>query len=322
MTLYGKKSVTEPVSAMARKGRIAHAFLLTGDKGVGKKTCARYIAKTIVCDDLKDGVPCGVCRQCRRVDSGMHPDVITPERTGKTLIYNAETIRAMCSDAYTMPNDCASKVYMLPDCENLQERTQNVLLKLIEEPPDYAYFIFTAENKGTFLPTVLSRVVSLAVTECTEDECRLALRENTDLNDDEIENAVGMFRGNIGRCEAKVEGDEAVKVCRSAVECIINSDEYGLCAALNSIGENREKVKDMLSLLDKVIRDVCAVRLYGAQAVFIGCFKEGAIRLAERMSFRKALYIHEVIGKNISRCSSSYINVPLAMAAFCAEFFG
>lgn len=318
--LYGKQSVTEPIKAMITHGRMAHSFLLTGEKGVGKKTCALYIAKSIMCEDRKDGVPCGVCRQCRRIDEGTHPDVITPERTGKTLIYGKDSIRKMYDDAYTMPNDCEAKIYLLPDCESLQELTQNLLLKLIEEPPEYAYFIFTAQSKGTFLPTILSRVITLGIPECSDEECADALREKGKYTEEQIQSAVEAFHGSIGQCESSLDGEglEAAKLCREIVACMAASDEYGLCRVLAGIGENRDNVKNILEMLDKVMRDVCAVRLYGENAVFIGCCRDGAKKLAERMSFKKALHIHDIIGQNIKYCNAN-INVPLAMAALCGE---
>lgn len=318
--LYGKQSVTEPIKAMITHGRMAHSFLLTGEKGVGKKTCALYIAKSIMCEDRKDGVPCGVCRQCRRIDEGTHPDVITPERTGKTLIYGKDSIRKMYDDAYTMPNDCEAKIYLLPDCESLQELTQNLLLKLIEEPPEYAYFIFTAQSKGTFLPTILSRVITLGIPECGDEECAAALREKGKYTEEQIQSAVEAFHGSIGQCESSLDGEglEAAKLCREIVACMAASDEYGLCRVLAGIGENRDNVKNILEMLDKVMRDVCAVRLYGENAVFIGCCRDGAKKLAERMSFKKALHIHDIIGQYIKYCNAN-INVPLAMAALCGE---
>lgn len=319
-TLYGKSSVTEPIRAMAKNGRMAHGFLLTGEKGVGKKLLSRYIAKSILCDDIRDGVPCGVCRQCRRVDEDIHPDVITPERTGKTLIYGKDSIRDMYEDAYTMPNDCDAKVYLIPDCESLQEQTQNLLLKLIEEPPEYAYFIFTAVNKGIFLPTILSRVITLGVPECSDEECKAALRESGKYTEEQIESAVEAFRGSIGQCESSIEGTglESAEICRKIVGAMASSDEYGLCRAFSEIGESRDRFREILAMLDKVMRDVCAVRLYGSEAVFIGCCRDGAKKLAERMPFRKAIHIHEVIGQNIIY-SNTNINVPLAAAALCGE---
>lgn len=318
--LYGKQSVTEPIKAMVMHGRMAHGFLLTGEKGVGKKTCALYIAKSIMCEDLKDGVPCGACRQCRRIDEGVHPDVITPERTGKTLIYSKDTMREMYEDAFTMPNDCDAKVYLIPDCESLQEQTQNLLLKLIEEPPEYAYFIFTAQNKGTFLPTILSRVITLGIPECSDEECAAALREKGKYTEEQIQSAVEAFHGSIGQCESCIDGEglEMAELCRNIVACMAASDEYGLCKALSGIGENRDRVKELLGMLDKVMRDVCAIRLYGGDAVLIGCCRDGAKKLAERMSFKKALHIHDIIGQNIKYCNSN-IYVPLAMSALCGE---
>lgn len=317
MNLYSKKHITDAVSAMKRSGRTAHGFLLTGEKGVGKKTTALYIAKTLMCERCEDGVPCGSCRHCRRIDEGTHPDVILPERTGKAMIYSVETVHNMYSDAYTRPNDCDAKVYILADCENIQERTQNIMLKLIEEPPDYAYFIFTAASRSVFLPTILSRVITFGVPECSEGECRSALEEKEKYSAEQIEDALEAFHGNIGACLDYLEGGdsaELVKHCRAVSECIIKGDEYGLNKALHDIGENRERFAAVLGMTDKVIRDACVIRLEGERAELTGCFRSGAERLAERISFRRAQNIHELLGKYTDYCGSN-VNVAAAAAS-------
>ena len=97
--LWSKDSFVSALESMKRNGRMAHAFLLTGEKGVGKKTAADYIAMTLLCERGGD-VPCGECRHCRRILENTHPDVIRPEKSGKKQIYNRETLRRVCSDAY------------------------------------------------------------------------------------------------------------------------------------------------------------------------------------------------------------------------------
>lgn len=317
MNLYSKKHITDAVSAMKRSGRTAHGFLLTGEKGVGKKTTALYIAKTLMCERCEDGVPCGSCRHCRRIDEGTHPDVILPERTGKAMIYGVPTVQKIYSDAYILPNDCDSKVYIFADSENMTALAQNILLKLIEEPPDYAYFIFTASSRSAFLPTVLSRIITFGVPECSEGECRSALEEKEKYSAEQIEDALEAFHGNIGACLDYLEGGdsaELVKHCRAVAECIINGDEYGLNKALHDVGENRERFAAVLGMTDKVIRDACVIRLEGERAELTGCFRSGAERLAERISFRRAQNIHELLGKYTDYCGSN-VNVAAAAAS-------
>ncbi|MCM1480469.1 MAG: hypothetical protein NC085_12255, partial [Muribaculaceae bacterium] len=172
MRLYSKEQPAAAVEAMKRTGRFPHAFLLTGERGVGKKVFADYIAMTLLCEN---GNACGQCRHCKRILANTHPDVIKPEKSGKKQIYNMETMRNICADAYVMPNDCDAKAYVFTDCADIEERTQNVLLKLIEEPPDTVYFIFTAVNGGVFLPTIRSRVITLGIPECSQEDCLNAL---------------------------------------------------------------------------------------------------------------------------------------------------
>ncbi|MBQ8826797.1 MAG: DNA polymerase III subunit delta' [Oscillospiraceae bacterium] len=325
MTLYSKDTVTKAVASMKRNNRMAHAFLLCGEKGTGKKTMAFYIAKTLMCENIMDGVPCGQCRHCRRIDQGMHPDVIIPERTGKTLIYSKQAMDKVYEDAFITPNDCDVKVFILPDCENMQERTQNKMLKLIEEPPEHAYFIFTAPHKNVFLPTIISRVITLGVSECTEDECRKALEDTGKYTAEQIEEAAAVHHGNIGCAMDYLDsgnGAAEVELCRGIINGLAGGDEYLLYKALYDMGEDRNRIKNVLSLTDKVIRDVCIIRLHGKEnAQLTGCFREGAERLSERLSFRRAEEIHELLLKNIGYCHSN-VNAAAAMASLCGELMG
>lgn len=305
---------------MKREGRIAHAFLLTGERGVGKKTAADYIAMTLLCEKGGD-TPCGECRHCRRILENTHPDVIRPEKSGKKQIYNRETMRNICSDAYVKPNDCDSKVYIFTDCESVEESTQNLMLKLIEEPPDTAYFIFTAVSRSVFLPTILSRVITIGIPECTETDCRMALAD-MGFSEVEISGAVERFHGNIGSCVDYLKGGETAEnaeICRSVIAAISAGDEYGLLTALHRIGDNRNRIKLVLELADKTIRDACVARL--GTAPMIGCDPKGAEALSRKISMKRAELIHEAIGRVIVHCGMN-MNVPSEISAFVCAIMG
>lgn len=305
---------------MKREGRIAHAFLLTGERGVGKKTAADYIAMTLLCEKGGDA-PCGECRHCRRILENTHPDVIRPEKSGKKQIYNRETMRNICSDAYVKPNDCDSKVYIFTDCESVEEGTQNLMLKLIEEPPDTAYFIFTAVSRSVFLPTILSRVITIGIPECTETDCRMALAD-MGFSEVEISGAVERFHGNIGSCVDYLKGGETAEnaeICRSVIAAISAGDEYGLLTALHRIGDNRNRIKLVLELADKTIRDACVARL--GTAPMIGCDPKGAEALSRKISMKRAELIHEAIGRVIVHCGMN-MNVPSEISAFVCAIMG
>ena len=101
-----------------------------------------------MCEFPHEGIPCGECNACLNVEKGIHPDVIYPEKSGKLGGYSVNCAREVIADAYVKPNNSSGcKVYIFADCHNVDTRTQNTLLKLIEEPPEYAYFIFTCGSK-------------------------------------------------------------------------------------------------------------------------------------------------------------------------------
>ena len=104
--------------------------------------------------------PCGVCPACRKVREDIHPDVITV-RDEEHKFIAVDVVREVRKDAYIRPNEGERKVYLFPDCALLTEQDQNVLLKLVEEGPPYAAFLFCAENPAAVLQTLRSRCVEL-----------------------------------------------------------------------------------------------------------------------------------------------------------------
>lgn len=105
-----------------------------------------------------DNPPCGVCPACRKVLRDIHPDVITvrdPDHKNIAI----EVLRSVRSDAYILPNEGRRKIYLFPDCALLDPKGQNVLLKVLEEGPPHAAFLFCAESSALLLPTIRSRCV-------------------------------------------------------------------------------------------------------------------------------------------------------------------
>ena len=141
----------------ATRGTLSHALLLTGNGD--RLELARYAAAALECE-ADGGRPCGVCRACRKVEEEIHPDVITV-RDDQHKNVAVAVIREMRSDAYIRPNEGRRKVYIFPDCALLTEQDQNVLLKIVEEGPPYAAFLFCAENPSGVLQTLRSRCVEL-----------------------------------------------------------------------------------------------------------------------------------------------------------------
>ena len=175
-------SHTEPAAARiakaAARGALSHAMLITGSGA--RDALARYAAAAFQCEsDAK--CPCGVCGSCRKVLEEIHPDVITV-RDDQHKNISVDIIRDIRADAYIRPNEGRRKIYIFPDCALLTDQDQNVLLKIVEEGPPYAAFLFCAENSAVVLQTLRSRCVELklhaaegesdALSETVEVLCR------------------------------------------------------------------------------------------------------------------------------------------------------
>lgn len=144
------------VRRAVEQGRLSHAIVLSGDGGL--TDAARFIAAAHVCEGTDR--PCLRCRHCRKVLEGIHPDVSVIRDTEHREL-TVDAVRALRQDVYIRPNEAARKVYIIADSRQLNERDQNVLLKIVEEGPPYAAFIFCTDSPAALLETVRSRCVLL-----------------------------------------------------------------------------------------------------------------------------------------------------------------
>lgn len=151
--------------AMAQQRAIPHALILSGSGD--SLSAARFAAAAMLCD-APGGRPCLQCTQCRKVLNDIHPDVLTVvDDEHKEL--PVDTVRALRTELYIRPNDGARKIAVFPRVRQLNEKNQNILLKVVEEGPAYAAFLFCAENAGALLPTIRSRCVELKIPQQSGD---------------------------------------------------------------------------------------------------------------------------------------------------------
>lgn len=318
--IYGNEYLLKTLSNMITSGKTAHSVIIHGEKGTGKKLIADYYTQQLLCNNPIDGKACGECVSCRNVENHMHPDVTYVGTEGKLEGYSVSTARKIITDAFVKPNNnTGRKIYIFRDCRNMSVQTQNVLLKIIEEPPDYAYFIFTAESKYEFLSTIISRCICLAVSQCTEQETISALAELS-YSESDIQKAVECFHGNIGACIDYISDEKIHKridLTKSIADSIIRGNEYELNRAFYSVGTERNELYDVFAVLDKFFRD-CAVLSVNKNAETIGCFREQALRLSGIIPPYKAVRIHNIIEES---CKAVQLNVNalLAVTSLCAE---
>lgn len=154
----GNSALKQRLTASFAAGKSSHCYLLCGPAGAGKHTLARLLSAALQCSG--QNAPCMACQSCRKVLSGIHPDVITIDDPEKKSV-GVELIRQLQADAYIRPNEGTRKVYLIPRAMDMTDSAQNALLKLMEEPPSYAVFLLLTDNAEKLLPTVRSRCAEL-----------------------------------------------------------------------------------------------------------------------------------------------------------------
>ena len=157
--LIGQEGMVRTVTNAIQSGRLAHAFMLTGVRGVGKTTTARIIARAMNCIG-PDGIggptatPCGVCEHCRAIAEDRHVDVIEMDAASHTGV---DGIRDLLDGVRYLPTSARFKVYIIDEVHMLSDKAFNALLKTLEEPPEHVKFIFATTEIRKIPVTVLSR---------------------------------------------------------------------------------------------------------------------------------------------------------------------
>jgi DNA polymerase III subunit gamma/tau len=154
--LIGQEALVRTLSNALHSGRVAHAFLLTGIRGVGKTTTARIIARALNCTGAGAPTPepCGACEPCVAIAEGRHIDVLEMDAATRTGI---DDIREIVDSVRYAPSSARYKVYIIDEVHMLSEKAFNGLLKTLEEPPPQTIFIFATTEVRKVPVTVLSR---------------------------------------------------------------------------------------------------------------------------------------------------------------------
>lgn len=154
-TVVGQKNLTTTLRNSIRSGRLAHAYLFCGPRGVGKTSCARIFARTINClNPTPDGEACGECESCKAIDKGNSFNLMELDAASNNSV---DDIRAVTEQVAIPPQVGKYRVFIIDEVHMLSPQAFNAFLKTLEEPPAYAIFILATTEKHKVIPTILSR---------------------------------------------------------------------------------------------------------------------------------------------------------------------
>jgi DNA polymerase-3 subunit gamma/tau len=165
--LVGQEHVVRALTNALDSGRVHHAFLFTGTRGVGKTTIARIFAKSLNCERGTSADPCGECNSCRDIDAGRFIDLLEIDAASNTGV---DDVREVIDNAQYMPSRGRVKVYLVDEVHMLSKSAFNALLKTLEEPPGHVKFLLATTDPQKLPVTVLSRCLQFNLKRLDEEQ--------------------------------------------------------------------------------------------------------------------------------------------------------
>ena len=264
-TLPGALPLPHPVTAALAAGRLTHALCLEAPSPALLRDTAISLAGALLC--RKGGAAmCGDCPACRKVLVGEHPDLMLYDPEKNKDIYKKDSVRDLRADLYRTPVEAARKVAILQLAERLPAEGQNLLLKIIEEPPADTFFIFTVQNRYRLLPTVLSRVTCYALPPAGAEDCLRRMRELAPGHTEEELNRALLRCGGIPETGAALLKDPAIQKRYAAAEEMLAGlamgNGYRILAAAAPMERDRAGYTALLETLGELLANPALREMY------------------------------------------------------------
>ena len=281
--ILGQKSVIAHMKKAVSEGKTSHAYILNGEKGMGKKLLVHAFSMTLQCEQGGEE-PCMECRSCKQTEGRNHPDIkwITHEKPNTISV---EEVRdQLVNDMAIKPYSGKYKIYIIDEGEKMTPAAQNTLLKTIEEPPAYGIVIILTSNKEMLLQTILSRCVSLNLRPLKDEEMKRYLISHENVPDYQAAMAVRFAGGNLGRAIDIISSDDFIAMKDDVVRALKNVYKMTASDINQLVKEHTVYKNDMDAYLNLIIMWFRDVLLYKASGHENCLMFEGEMAVIEKQA--------------------------------------
>lgn len=324
--ILGHEQIIEHLQNAVTMDKVSHAYIINGPDKSGKMMLAEAFAQTLECEGLEDVVknaaqpsdvePCMECHSCKQAMTKNQPDIIYV-RHEKPNTISVDDIRTQVNnDIVIKPYSSRYKIYMIDEAEKMNEQAQNALLKTIEEPPAYAILILLTTNAAAFLPTILSRCVTLNIKAVPDEKIRGYLMRKYQIPDYQADVCVAFAQGNVGKAiqlASSEEFNELKDAVLQLIKRLRDIDLYEMTEAVKQIATYKLSINDYFDLMMVWYRDVLLFKATGDVNGLI--FKDEVYdikRQAEKSSYSGIETILEALRKAQIRLNAN-VNFDLTM---------
>lgn len=256
--IIGHEQIIEHLQNAITMDKVSHAYIINGPEKSGKMMLAEAFAAALQCETGGRDA-CMECHSCRQAAGRNQPDIVYLKHE-KPATISVDDIRSQLNnDIVIRPYGSRRKVYIIDEAEKMNVQAQNALLKTIEEPPAYAVIILLTTNAGTFLPTILSRCVTLNIKVAADETIKKYLMSHYQVPDYQADVCVAFAQGNVGKAIQLASSENFNELKASALQLIkrLNDIElYEMTEAVKQIGDYKMEINDYFDLMMIWYRDV------------------------------------------------------------------
>ncbi|MCI5602187.1 MAG: DNA polymerase III subunit [Lachnospiraceae bacterium] len=256
--ILGNEHIVAHFKKAIENNKISHAYIINGEKGIGKRTVAKAFAMTLLCEE-KGTVPCMKCHSCVQALTDNNPDLITITPDKPTTLSIDHIRQTLVNDVELKPYSNSHKVYIVEDAELMNNAAQNAILKTIEEPPEYAVIILLTTNISALLQTVLSRCVKLDMQPLKKEVVKKYLMEKEKVVDYQADIAVSFAGGNLGKAIELSKSQDFAEMLDEVIQLlryIKDMQAYEVVAAVKRASDYKFRFTDYIDLMILWFRDV------------------------------------------------------------------